>query len=306
MTISLLVLCITALLGLVLGSFAGAQVWRLRARQLVQDKAEGVEYDKAEYKRLNELTKHKTSEDRSRCLSCHHTLAWYDLLPLVSWMSTNGKCRYCKKPIGWFEPLIELGTAVTFVIFSYVWISMVGTSTVALLLLALWLVALTMLIILFVYDLKWFLLPDVIMFPLIGLSVVITLLTIILINHGMNGGTTLVSAVASVGILGGLYFALWVFSKGLWVGFGDVKLGVALGILLIDWKLALLTLFLANLIGTLVVLPGLLTGKMSRKTQVPFGPFLIIGFFVSMVAGHSLLDGYMSFSSWLSSFMLML
>jgi prepilin signal peptidase PulO-like enzyme (type II secretory pathway) len=107
-------------------------------------------------------------------------------------------------------------------------------------------------------------------------------------------------------ILAGLYFILWFMSKGLWVGFGDVKLGIALGILLIDWKLALLTLFLANLIGTLIVLPGLLTGRLSRKAQVPFGPLLIIGFFVSLLAGTAIMDGYEAFSAWLSGVLLML
>lgn len=305
MTVSLLLIVAAGLLGLVMGSFSGAQVWRLRARQLVQDKKDGEEYDKAEYKRLVALTKSKMNEDRSRCLSCHHTLAWYDLIPLFSWLSTRGKCRYCAKTIGFFEPVIELGAAVLFVLFTTVWVGMFGVEAASLLVLGLWLAALTMFVILFVYDMKWFLLPNEVMFPLIGLSVVITSLTAIVLQD-LAIVPTLLSIAASVTILSGLYFALWFVSRGKWVGFGDVKLGIALGVLLIDWKLALLALFLANLIGTLVVLPGLISGRLSRKAQVPFGPLLIIGFFIALLAGNLIIDGYEAFSVWLSTTMLML
>src|SRR6476661_6297359 len=105
---------VITVIGLVMGSFAGAQVWRLRARQLVEDSSNGESVDSHELKRLRPLTGRKTSEDRSQCLSCGHTLAWYDLVPLASWASTQGKCRYCKKPIGKFEPFIEIGTALIF------------------------------------------------------------------------------------------------------------------------------------------------------------------------------------------------
>jgi prepilin signal peptidase PulO-like enzyme (type II secretory pathway) len=301
-------LLLTGLLGFIgsaMGSFAGAQVWRLRARQLDEDKRDGVDYDKAEYKRLSSLRGQKIANDRSRCLSCGHTLAWYDLVPVVSWLSTRGKCRYCHSPIGAFEILMELGTAGLFALFSWVWLGNFGISIISIAVLGLWLIALTMFVILFAYDLKWFLLPDQVVFPLIGVSIVISALTTTLLQP-TNIIPTVISAIVSVGILSGLYYVLWLVSKGAWVGFGDVKLGIALGVLLIDWKLALLTLFLANLIGTLVVLPGLMSGKLSRTTQVPFGPFLIIGFFLSFLAGGLMVDAYGSFSTWLSATMLML
>lgn len=323
---------VVGFIGLVMGSFAGATVWRLRARQLVQDEAYAHELkqrkksakrlspnDQAELdylessaaersvelKRYKKLNAAKITNDRSQCLSCGHTLAWYDLIPLVSWLSTKGRCRYCKKPIGKFEPLMELGTTAVFVIFTIHFTGMFNMFAPAYFLLALWLAALTMLIILFTYDYKWFLLPDKVTYPLAALSVVIVFATFIFTKvEDIAAG--LLSILFGVIILGGLYFVLWVVSKGLWVGFGDVKLGVVLGILLINWQLALLTLFLANLIGTLVVLPGLLTKKVSRTTQVPFGPFLIVGFFISLVWGQAILRSYDSFATWLSSVMLML
>ncbi len=320
---------IIAILGLIFGSFAGATVWRLRARQLASDQvdlvelaakhkskqtltpdeSEGLAYLKAskqerliELKRLGDLATQPVNSDRSRCLECGHVLKWNDLLPLVSWLSTKGNCRYCKRTIGRFEPLMEIGMATAFVLFFHFWLSVNGLELIGLL--VVWLVIIVMLGILFAYDLKWFLLPDAVMFPLIGLSAVYAVY--MLFMSGDQLVPLLVSTLASVVVLAGLYLGLWLVSKGQWVGFGDVKLGLAMGLLLMNWQLALLTLFLANLIGTLVVLPGMLSGKMSRKTQIPFGPLLIIGFFISLVYGQMILDGYSQFSLWLSSAMLML
>jgi leader peptidase (prepilin peptidase)/N-methyltransferase len=286
---------IAGVFGLILGSFAGATVWRLRARQLLADKNAGEPYDKAEYKRLLPLTNASLRSDRSRCLHCGHTLVWYDLLPLVSWISTSGRCRYCHKPIGRFEPIIEVVMACAFGLFTFHWLSIHGLTPLSVSILILWLGAITMLGILFAYDQRWFLLPDVVMFSLIGVSLVIAALTFILIGGGISGAD-IATTLGSVVILGGLYLMLWLVSKGQWVGFGDVKLGVALGILLADWELAFLALFLANLVGTLIVLPGLLRGTLSRKTQVPFGPLLIIGFALSLLFGHAVIAWYQQLS----------
>ncbi len=292
---------IAGFLGLVMGSFAGAQVWRLRAKQLVEDKAEGEEYDKNEFKRLLPLTKQKLKNDRSQCLHCHHELAWYDLLPLVSWLSTGGKCRYCKKSIGWFEPLMEIGTAVLFVLFYHFWATTFDVAVWPLLIV--WAVILVMMVILFAYDAKWFLLPDKIMFPLIGLSFIVAAWQIF---SSPEPVATLLSTGGAILLLGGLYLLLWLVSRGAWVGFGDVKLGLVLGLLLGDWTLAFLTLFLANLLGLLVVLPGLATKKLSRKAHVPFGPMLIVGFFVALFYGYSLIELYIGLVNASTSNVLML
>ena len=89
--------------GLCFGSFAGASVWRLRARQLMQDKAIGDDVDTSEYKKLKKLTKQSLINDRSQCLNCNYILKWYDLIPVISWLSLAGKCRKCHKSIGYFE-----------------------------------------------------------------------------------------------------------------------------------------------------------------------------------------------------------
>ena len=137
--------------GLVAGSFSGATVWRLRAHQLEEDKAEGEKVKAGEYNRLKRLLGKSFTTDRSMCLSCHHQLQWYDLIPLISWVSLGGKCRYCRKPIGSMEPLVELGTAVFFVGSFIFWPTPLG-SPVELIEFGLWLTIGVGLIILFVYG----------------------------------------------------------------------------------------------------------------------------------------------------------
>jgi leader peptidase (prepilin peptidase)/N-methyltransferase len=277
----LLIYGVLIIFGLLLGSFAGASVWRLRARQLVEDRAEGEKVDSKEYKRLLPLTKARIRDDRSRCLHCEHPLAWYDLLPLVSWLSLGGKCRYCRAKIGWFEPLMEIGVAVFFALSFWLWPQSLDSAVMVFYFIA-WLVAGVLLAILFAYDLKWFLLPDVIVFPLVAVGGV---MAIIKIATASNLVTAFISAAGAVAILSGLYYLLHWISKGLWIGFGDVKLGLALALLLSDWRLAFIALFAANLIGCFIVIPAMLLKKLTRTTRVPFGPLLIIGAVIAMLGG---------------------
>ncbi len=277
-----------AFFGLCMGSFAGATVWRLRARQLVEDKADGEVVDGAEYKQLSPLAKAPFSaKDRSRCLHCGHELKWYDLLPLASWLSTGGRCRYCHERIGGFEPLMELGMATFFVGSYLLWPEI--TTTLGLIHFVLWLVSGVLLLILFAYDVKWFLLPNYIVFPLIAVGILVA-------GIRLFGAADIVTGVldlaAAATILSGLYLLLWYFSKGKWIGFGDIKLGLALALLLGSWQLAFLTLFLANLIGCLVVIPGLISGKLGHRSHVPFGPLLIAGFVISALLGQTILQWY--------------
>ena len=281
---------VLTIFGLILGSFAGATVWRLRARQLVEDKEAGEEYDKKEYKQLLPLTKATTKSDRSRCLHCHHQLAWYDLLPLVSWIGLRGKCRYCHQRIGHMEPLIEIGMALFFVGSYLLWPEALD-STLSIAQFVLWLVAGVLLAILFVYDLKWFLLPNQAMFPLVGVGVIMAILHVASAPDAVNALFDLAGAVA---ILSGLYYVLWKISKGAWIGFGDVKLGLALALLLGQWQLAFFALFTANLIGCLIVIPGMMSGKVTRTTRIPFGPLLILGTIIAWFAGPPIIQWYLS------------
>ena len=274
--------------GLCLGSFAGASMWRFRAQQLNQDKKDGEDFDKVEYKRLFKLTKPSLLNDHSQCLNCSYSLKWYDLVPVFSWLSLGGKCRKCRKPIGYLEPLIEVGLALFFVLSYTFWPYGISTS-IGLARLILWLVSGVGLAILFAYDMKWSLLPDKVSFSVIGIGVCNALLVIF---SSPDKVAAFFSVIGSIFILSGIYWIIYIISRGMWIGFGDIKLGLGLGLLLADWKLAFVALFAANLIGCLIVIPPIVFGKLKRDSHIPFGPLLIIGFIIAGLAGNYLLSVY--------------
>jgi prepilin signal peptidase PulO-like enzyme (type II secretory pathway) len=278
-----------ALFGATFGSFAAASVWRLRARQLVADKAAGEEYDKKEYKRLHKLIA-SPLEDHSQCLHCSYMLKWYDLVPIVSWLSLKGRCRNCRTPIGWFEFLMEVGVAAFFVLSYALWPGGVQTSLETAHF-VLWLAAGVVMSMLLAYDAKWFLLPD-----RLNVALAVIGAAIVAVTTAQSGDVvgTILSAVGGVAVLSGLYAFLYVISKGRWVGFGDVKLGVGLALILADLQLAVVALFLANFIGCLIVIPFMAAKKLQRSSHVPFGPFLIAGAITAWFVGGSLLNWYLS------------
>ena len=279
--------------GATFGSYGAATVWRLCARQLAADKKAGEDYDKKEYKRLKKIISNPL-QDHSQCLHCDYMLKWYDLVPVVSWLSLKGKCRNCRKPIGWFEFVMEIGVAAFFVLSYILWPNTLTISLDNGLEIAhfvLWLAAGVVMAILFAYDAKWFLLPNRLS---LALSVIGAGIFGITIAQTGDVTGTLLSALGSVAVLAGVYGLLYVVSKGRWVGFGDVKLGVGLGLILVDWKLAIAALFLANLIGCLVVIPLMAAKKLKRTSHVPFGPMLIGGMVVAWFFGSAIMNWYLT------------
>jgi prepilin signal peptidase PulO-like enzyme (type II secretory pathway) len=259
----ILIVVVLAVLGLCFGSFANAAVWRIKKRKDIV-------------------------RDRSECPNCHHKLAWYDLLPVASWLLLRGRCRYCHKPISVQYPLVELAVAIYFVA-SYMFWPQPLEGWLQLGLFALWLVYGVALAILFVYDFRWYLLPDRVVLPLIAIAAA-QAVTVQAVTAG-SVGEGAVNIVLSISAIGGLYYVLFLLSRGKWVGFGDVKLGVFMGLAL-GWQLALLTVVLANIIGFLMVVPGMLSGKLGRTSRIPFGPLLILGFVLSGLWGQDIIDWY--------------
>ncbi len=250
------------ILGLCFGSFVNALVWRI---------------------------KHKRDfvRERSECTHCHHVLAWYDLLPIVSWMLLRGKCRYCHKAIE-DSPFIEVLVAGLFII-SYITWPYLWTG-VSMVLFGLWLISLVLLTALAVYDARWYILPDKLVWPLVVLGIFIAGTRWIGVEN-LTIDKALLQIVGGITIISGLYYGLYVLSKGTWVGFGDIKLGLFIGLTL-GWQQSLLALFLANFIGLIVVLPGMLSKKLTPKSKVPFGPFLIVACILAFLYSKPMIDWY--------------
>lgn len=291
------VICISlAIFGLIFGSFAGASVWRLRARSVAETNS-----DKTEIFKLKKLTKQNLLNDRSVCLNCSYELRWYDMLPVFSWLFLRGKCRKCHKPIGWMELLIELGMAIFFV-FSFLFWPHILDSWFEFAKLGLWLIAGVGLGILFVYDFKWGLLPTLVNRFVIAVGLINS---IIVIAVSLNKLESFVSVLGACLIMSGVYWVIYKLSNGRLIGGGDIPLGLGLALLLADWKLAYVALMAANLIGCMIILPIMVhqkfflkkhnkTKKLNLSSRIPFAPLFIIGFVISGLFGQYLIDLYMS------------
>lgn len=262
------------LLGIALGSFVNALVWRVYQQSL------------SAKKRVASDARLSLSKGRSMCTHCQHELAWYDLLPVISWLSLAGKCRYCRQSIGWQYPAVEIVTAVLFVV-SYMYWPQELLGVTYQLSFALWLAAIVGLVALFVYDARWMLLPDRIVFPLIGLASVYAVLQII----AQSSIGTAAAIAGSVFVSSGIFYILYQVSAGRWIGGGDVKMGIALGLFLCSPVLACLMLFTASLLG---IVYALITGlaKSQKIKVVPFGPMLILATYITMLWGSRIVDWY--------------
>lgn len=282
------------IIGAALGSFAVATVWRLRVWQLDSDKKQGEKLTKAEQVELTHLMKlrgKKTSQDRSVCLYCGRQLKVQDLIPVVSWLWLRGKCRTCKKPIGRAEVLAEVGLGVVLAASFLAW-PFTFTEWQGVALFAVWTLILVALTIHVVYDAKWFLLLDTV-------TITLGILAVIFVGLRLATGIIPVSwgllqpIVGALLILPGLYGVLYIVSKGKWIGLGDVKLLVPLALMLPDWTQAILVLFLANVLGCIWIIPGMLAKTITRTTRIPFGPFLIVAWIVAMLWGGKIISTYM-------------
>jgi prepilin signal peptidase PulO-like enzyme (type II secretory pathway) len=153
----------------------------------------------------------------------------------------------------------------------------------------LWLIFLVGFVALALYDARWFLLSDRIVFPLIVLAFVQVMLRVFF----FSGGWPLVAAsVWGVLFTAGLFFLIFEVSDGSWIGFGDVKLSIILGLLVGGPLKALLLIFIASLLGSLVALPLLVRRRATARTPLPFGPFLLLATVVVMLFGSHIVAWY--------------
>lgn len=273
-----MIIAALVILGLCLGSFVNALVWRIHAQE------QELEKKKPSSKRLKDLS---ISQGRSMCPQCKHQLKAKDLIPILSWMSLGGKCRYCRKPISVQYPIVEAATAALFVA-QYVWWpnELVG---VEVLIFGLWLVLLTGLVALSVYDLKWLLLPNRLMYPLTAIAMVIAALRIVVADNPLSA---LVSVLLAVAVGGGLFYLLFQISQGRWIGGGDVKLGWLLGLVVGTPGGSIFFIFIAAVLGSLISLPLLVSKRLKRSSVIPFGPFLILGAVIVQLFGEGILHWY--------------
>jgi prepilin signal peptidase PulO-like enzyme (type II secretory pathway) len=186
-------------------------------------------------------------------------------------------------------PLAEVFAGAVFTL-SYLSWPEPFTSLLASLRFGTWCLALVLLLILFFYDLQWYKLPNKVIYPLWAMSGVDYLLRFI----QQPTLSTALAGAAAIGVGAGVFFLLFYVSKGKWIGFGDVRLGLAIGLLIGTPLLAALTIFAASFIGVIVALPGLVTRRTHLASKLPFGPLLIIGLILVRLFGQRTVDWYLT------------
>ena len=218
---------------------------------------------------------------RSRCDLCLHKLSWLDLIPLVSFIILQGKCRYCKKFIGWKYPITEATTGLLFILTAYY--MPYHSSGSYLIDLIYYIFIISILIVIFFTDLFYGIIPfwavvlgsaSAILWHLLFPAADISILNYVL------------SAIGSFLA----FLCLFLITKRRGIGFGDVMYVFFMGLVL-GFPTTILGFYIAFITGALIslILIGLKKKKMKGGT-IPFGPFLVTGTFISLLWGNVIIS----------------
>ncbi len=264
----------------------------------------------------------KIVNDRSRCMSCGHILAWHDLLPVLSFIFLKGKCRYCGEKISWQYPLVELGTGILFIIlisnikfqisnqYPISNIQFLDNIQYSILSLLFWFFITSALIVIFVYDLRHYIIPDKVIYPAITVVFGYNLFNDLIINNNFQfpisnfqsilnpqfliynlSNSVFVNHLLAAFISGAFFCCIVVLTRGKGMGGGDVKLAFLMGLVL-GWPVIIVSVFLSFIIGSIFGIFLILAGKKKMKSMIPFGPFLVLGTFVGLFWGERIVRWY--------------
>lgn len=230
---------------------------------------------------------------RSKCVKCEVPIDARDLVPVLSFFLLRGRCRSCKEAISWQYPLVELAMALLFVIIAaqaptgYVNYDM--TATVFGPIFRNFILTI-FLVIIFVYDFQYSYILDRFTFPAMILAV--------LMNLALQPFSPVIPTTGSMifgaAILGGFFLAQFLISKGTWIGGGDVRMGVLMGLIL-GWQIGLFALLFSYVLGASAGIILLLTRRKQLQSHIPLGTFLSIGTFVGMVWGSQIISWYLGY-----------
>jgi len=244
------------LFGLIIGSFLNCLIWRLHKQESL----------------LN----------RSYCPKCRRQIAWYDNIPVLSFILLSGKCRHCHKPISWQYPAVEMVTGILFLLTFYFNYKLQITNYKLLIILLRDWFLISIMIVIFVQDLRWYVILDKVTLP--------ACLIVLLLNLFL--GYSLWNLLIS-GIISGSFFLLqFIISGGKWIGGGDIRLGMLMGLAL-GWPPVLVALFLAYLIGSIVSLVLVMSGKKGWQSTMPLGIFLSTATIITLFWGEQILNWYL-------------
>ncbi len=224
---------------------------------------------------------------RSGCFVCGKKLAWYELIPIVSYVIQQGHCRECSAKISPQYFLVELGSALFFAVFGLYYMDTLLTgSTIGFLGMLVQFIIACCLIVIFLYDMRHKIIPNGVAYTFIVFALVYMVLGIApeIITGNVSAYTALNKIVAGILVTAPLA-ALWDVSQGRWIGWGDIKLALGIGSVL-GLTLGFSALLIAFYLGAFIGIVMLFTSRNAHmRTEIPFGPFLIIAFYIVFFTG---------------------
>ncbi len=227
----------------------------------------------------------------SFCPSCKKRLRSRDLVPIVSYLMLRGKCGQCGTKISPLYLFIEIVTGLMFLslYFRYPFLESASLesatlSTPLLISFTFFAIYTSFFAAIFFYDLKTKKIPDVFLFPLILFTAVGTLTL---------GTPSFVSVLLALAIAAVFFGGQIVVSKGKWLGEGDFYLALALAIIF-GWELFVTNIVISYFLGAIIGIALLATKKATKKTAIPFGPFLVLGAIITIFFGQDLMNLYLS------------
>jgi prepilin signal peptidase PulO-like enzyme (type II secretory pathway) len=226
---------------------------------------------------------------RSFCPHCKKELAWFDLFPVFSFVFLGGKCRYCRQKISWQYPLVEMAAGTVFLlIFRLFFLDSEILPVDCLGLVYHWTIS-AFLIVIFVYDLKHYIIPDKVIYPAIIVSGVWYLASGIL--FGLYAGSEMLNTIYAASGAAAFFLFIVLLSRGKWMGVGDIKLAFLMGLIL-GWPGVLVALLAAFYIGAIIGSGLIILKKRRLESEIPFAPFLVVGTFLALFWENELIGWY--------------
>lgn len=230
---------------------------------------------------------------RSRCDNCKRVLAWYEMIPLLSFLVLRGQCRTCHQEIDIMHPLVELMVGVLFAwwwLIGFAFFQLTANLSLQIVQPIFWLLMGLLLLLITLIDLLSFYIPN---WTIHGVFWLVFGYRLFLMLHGWYQPTDFAWSLLGALLLLLFFLFLWLITKGKGFGFGDVKLIFPLA-LVMGFPTMFMGVWLAFVIGATVGLLMMVIGQKTMKQALPFGPFLVAGTFLSLLYGDTLLSWYMS------------
>ncbi len=246
-------LVFSLLFGLCIGSFLNCMAWRLYQGESLNG--------------------------RSHCRSCQKMIAWYDNIPVLSFLILKARCRHCQDKISWQYPIVEIIAGIVFAL------AFLATPFDWILIAKNWFI-LSIFILIFIMDARWYVILDKVSLPAVVVMLGLNLYL------GMNWQNLLISATIGTGF----FLVQYLVSRGRWIGGGDIRLGLLLGVSL-GWPNILAAIFLAYFVGAVIGIVLLASGKKQWSSMVPLGTFLSLAGAITLLYGNNIVAWYLKLIS---------